>query len=51
VKEVESEVRAIVRGFREAQLLATKSRGRGAAETDNEDDERERVRMEVPRSD
>ena len=51
MKEVEPEVRSIVRGFKEAQLLATKSRRRDGAESENETDERERVRMEVPRSD
>jgi hypothetical protein len=51
VKDVEPEVRSIVRGFKDAQLLVTKPRGRDGAETEHEADERERVRMQVPRSD
>ena len=51
VKEVEPEVRSIVRGFKEVGLLVTKSTSADGAETENDADERERVRMEVPRSD
>jgi coenzyme PQQ synthesis protein D (PqqD) len=49
-KEIEPDVRSVVRGFKEAQLLLAKSTGGTESKAEHDADERERVRMEVPRS-